>query len=247
VNTLLLAKPDTWQSLKDEFAKIKIPEGTAPNAMGFVKEAMKQNLLFTHLQKLLSKEAHTLLAKLSIYQDPITITGIRIQVMSEADVFLLIQELNNYRLLQQTMDRELDILYYQVPPIIRGFMSDTALTDPEWKEAHKQAGFYYKHRGKYFSRLISDGISGMYHFRKAKEDAAADELAEGVTDNLFGYSQYARVIQILEPVLRREKESVPWWAWNNTGRCARVFGKGDAALSYYSNALEKVENSDSSQ
>jgi tetratricopeptide (TPR) repeat protein len=85
----------------------------------------------------------------------------------------------------------------------------------------------------------------VHHFRYAGEDHLADELAERVTGTLYGYSLYKEVMEIVAPVLQREKSLVPWWAWIRAGMCALVFGRGDDGLAFFLNALEKVENKSS--
>ncbi|MCP4534743.1 MAG: hypothetical protein GY831_26425, partial [Delftia sp.] len=159
-------RPDQWRQKLAEIAGLEVDAEVTGEARSFVLAAMRENLLFADLVGTLSSAARQLLVRMTVYEAPVIMDGLRGQLPDGGNAEALGQELIRRRLLVTTSDRRYGAAMFSVPPIVRALAQELAddESEPELQAAHRAAGFYFRHMGTHVTCLISDDLHAWEHF-----------------------------------------------------------------------------------
>ncbi len=141
-----------------------------------------------------------------------------------------------YALLETPYDAAIELTYFVVPPVVRELIGAEGFDPAEQLELHRAMGTYHRFQGAYFSRVWSDDIEAIYHFRCATEHVAADELSERVCDFYYRISNFAGAKALTEDIIERAEPPAPWWALNRYGMCQQTLGFTSSALDAFKRA-----------
>lgn len=122
---LLLHRPADADELVAALRRIEAPPDTPEAAVEVVLEAMRQNLLLGRLVAELPPLHQTLLFRAAAFRVPVTIDGLLVLAddADEAQVRAAAQDLADRSLLETSEDIDLDLRFYELPPIVRQLLS----------------------------------------------------------------------------------------------------------------------------
>ncbi len=225
------------EELFEALESVEAPSDTPEGAVAVVTEAMRQNLLFKELRAQLTMDQDRLLRAASLYRVPVNSDGFAIIDPDHADSGENRERLLAYALLEEVWDRTVSLPYYHVPPVVRELIGDMGFEAEERKELHLVMGSYHRFQGEYVTRVWSDDLEAIHHFRQAEAHEDADSLAEGVTGNYYRRANFADAAELLADIVGRPVPPPPWWALNRYGQCQHVLGSGTDALDAFERAL----------
>ncbi|MEA3273890.1 MAG: tetratricopeptide repeat protein [Pseudomonadota bacterium] len=235
---LLADKAADAAELIDALAAQQAPPGTPQAATAVVLEAMRQNLLFTHVRAQLTDAQERLLRAATYYRVPVSEDGLRAISQERERLEADLKRLLGYALIEPSHDAALGLDYYQVPPVVRELLGEErAFPDEERKALHAAMGRYHRFQGAQVTRTVGENLEAIHHFREAGDHHAADALAEPLADFLYTRSAFAEARALLAPILERQAPPAPWWALTGYGRCALRLGEPQAALVAFERAL----------
>ncbi|MCP4104814.1 MAG: tetratricopeptide repeat protein [Desulfobacteraceae bacterium] len=235
-NLLAEQKTEAAELLR-ELEKVEVPPNTPDEALETVKEAMRQNILFSALREHLTSEQDRLLRACSLYRIPVAEEG-----LATVDADRENHEGNRGRLLDCALlcvseNLGIGLDYYSVPPVVRSLVGETGFDREEPGLLHEKMGRYHRYHGKEISRNLGDYIEAIYHFRVAEKHQDADELAETVSTFYYSISSFAEANRLAEEIVERDEPPAPWWALTRYGQCQLVLGFPDKALHSFTKAL----------
>jgi tetratricopeptide (TPR) repeat protein len=225
---LLEVRPERWRDKLSEIAAVELPADADGNQADLVLAAMRENLLFSELVDILSPAARTLLRRMSVYDRPVTIHGVRCQLPGGEDAEALRDELVRLRLLVPASDPDLSLPLVAVPPIVASLAEELSRDEELLRAAHRAAGLYHRHMGEHVTRWTSDDLAAIEHLNRAGEPELADEVAIGLSVHLNRRCLYKQVVGLLARVV--ECDDAPWKALNEMGACHRALGDYQRAL-----------------
>ncbi|MCP4351271.1 MAG: tetratricopeptide repeat protein [Desulfobacterales bacterium] len=240
-NLLAEQKTEAAELLR-ELEKVEVPPNTPDEALETVKEAMRQNILFSALREHLTSEQDRLLRACSLYRIPVAEEG-----LATVDADRENHEGNRGRLLDCALlcvseNLGIGLDYYSVPPVVRSLVGETDFDREELGVLHEKMGRYHRYHGKEISRKLGDYTEAIHHFRVAEKHQDADELAETVSTFYYNRSGFAEANRLTEEIVEREEPPAPCWALNLYGRCQLVLGFPEKALHSFTKALSISPN-----
>ena len=238
---LLVGGMERAEPLVAALEVVKAPPGTLEEATEVVLEAMRQNLLFTALRGQLTPEQDRLLRAASLYRVPFTADGL-LAVDNQPELHETSRtRLLEYSLLEMAYEPSLELEYFLAPPVVRELLGGPGFEGKEREGLHEAIGKYHRFQGRYLSRVWSDYLEAIHHFRLAGKHEAADELAEGVTDFYHRIGNLAEAKDLCREIVERPAPAAPWWAWNRYGTCLLPLGSPQEALEAFEQALPLAE------
>jgi tetratricopeptide (TPR) repeat protein len=240
---LLEQKPESEQLLK-KLEQVEAPADTPEKALEVVKDAMRENILFSAVRAQLSPEQDRLLKACTLYRVPVTEDGL---MAVETDVEhhdLRRQRLLDYALLSAMWNPTLDMAYYDVAPVVKSLIGDTGFDGEELKSLHNKMGRYHRFQGKRFSKTWTDDLEAIHHFRLSENHSDADELVENVSGFYYRISNFSEADLLVEEIVERDEPPAPWWALNRYGMCRLVLGFPEKALHSFERALSVCPGKD---
>jgi tetratricopeptide (TPR) repeat protein len=222
--------------LVEALKKVEAPPETPEDAIRVVLDAMRQNLLLSSLREHLTDEQDRLLRSLSLYRVPVNYDGLTAVSSHPEELIGDQQRLSDYALLEGAYAPGLDLEYFSVPPVVKELLKGGGFSTKELTQLHEAMGRYHRFQGRYLSRLWTDNLEAIYHFRIAGDHDSADELAEGVAGFYYRFSNFADANRLTEEIVDRSSPAPPWWALNLYGLCQLVLGSPDNALAAFERA-----------
>ncbi|MDP8287900.1 MAG: tetratricopeptide repeat protein, partial [Candidatus Electryonea clarkiae] len=235
--SLLADKEVESDDLKEALQNIKIPPDTPEGAVKAVLAGMRENLLLSKLRQNLTTEQDRLLRAACLYRVPVNYDGLHLLDIDSTDHDTNRQRLIDYKLILTTYDTRFEMNRFFVPPIARELLKDHGFSPKEFKELNATAGKYHKYQGEHVSRIWSDDIEAIFHFRLAGDHITADELAKSVTYFQYSRSYFKMVNEMCVEIVNRKAPPPPWWALIRYGMCQLTLGNPKKALEAHENAL----------
>jgi tetratricopeptide (TPR) repeat protein len=206
-----------------------------------VIEAMRRDLIFDELVKLLTPPEKLLLQRLCLEQRPLIIDSVKALWDGSDDVETAISHLTGYRLLETAISPELNVPTYRVPSLVVELLARCPLSEEMQRDTHARLGRHWRFLAKEQTHLLNDDLTAFEHFLKAGLQEEADELLSGLSYEFGRRHEFSRVVELLEPFIQRGGEAAPGWALNRLGLSLVALGKSEAALQCYLQAQKQLE------
>ena len=227
----------TGEAVVAELAKLQAPPDTPEAMVEVVREAMRQNLLFAELRRQLTPAQDHLLRAACLPRVPVNTDGLLALESQPEQAEANRERLVAYALLEPVQDREVELDYFLVPPIVKDLLGDGEFSPTERQSLHRAIGHYHRFQGQYLSKRWGDDIEAIYHLRQAGDHEEADALAEDVCNFYYRISNYAAASALAAEIVQRETPPPPWWALNRYGMCQLTLGFPATALTAFEHAL----------
>jgi tetratricopeptide (TPR) repeat protein len=185
------------QKIREALGSLEAFREQSAEMVGAVREQMGQNLLFSRLMALLDRKQQEVLALLSGFRVPVALMALEAQLKGQgqeikkidfelADLKTMLDQMQRLTLIEVSIDRELDEVFYYVTPIVRDMLDvyekDAAVFGLVF--SHQKAGDYYYHCYQKLKGGVTVLEEAFYHYDQAGTDP--DRLQE-VGDRLSSF------------------------------------------------------------
>ncbi|MCH8047856.1 MAG: tetratricopeptide repeat protein [Planctomycetes bacterium] len=234
-------RPEEAQQLLAALDRLEAPPDTPAEAVAVVLEAMRQNLLLDQLMQWLTAGQRALLTSASLYRVAVSEDGL-LAVDDDADHAAENREgLIERSLLEWAFDPELEMTYYEVPPVVRQLLDDIEDRSAEsTRELHARIARYHEFQGRFVTRRWTDDVEAVHHYRAADLHVEADRLAEPLANFYYQTADFEAAAELARPIIRRRAPPPPWWSLSCFGMCQHVLGDLTGALDAHERALAVV-------
>ena len=226
--------PELLQAIEAAEYDEKLEE-LAEHQAEIVIQSMRENLLLDRLLKSLPAEHLELLQFASLARKPVLMDAL-LKFMPKKGCFETARDLIANSLLESGVQSLFGLEYF--------FVSQLVSEGVDWADeekltlCHQVLGEYFAYQGRKVTRLWSDDIEAVHHYHLAGEHENADELAGPVSSFLYGNANYAAVVTLLAPLVKRAHPPAPFSITNNFGLSKHVLGNLEEALLAFESALE---------
>ncbi len=208
----------------------------------YVKVKISSNLLFDELLSMLDDKQRALLYVLSQYRIPVNILALSIQKIdndftSEDVLEENLLYLNDLTLVEISIDRLTNLVYYYTTPIIKELIGKDKIEAMPF--LHKRAGAYYYHIFNNIEYGITELEEAFLHFCKVRDTNVKDmidEIGDMISRYYYDVSMFAKAYYYCFEVYSQLGDYTDNRILNRLGLVLQLFGKIDEALMFYNKA-----------
>jgi len=200
-----------------------------------------QDVYFSKLIERLAPGELRLLRWLYYYQLPVLPKALLMQGAKASDGERLIS-LKNRTLIQLYLDRQAQLAYYYVPPLLKELLRQNRLTEEQPLSFFLKAGQYHYYMYSAVKRGDrAEQVQAFWHFVRAGAKPQVAQLGPELAGFYFGSSLYLEARQVAEAAYGLLGQGSPWDLLNWLGRVNDHFGQMDAALDFYQQGLKQLD------
>ncbi|MCP4131213.1 MAG: tetratricopeptide repeat protein, partial [bacterium] len=229
------------ENMKKVFEDIEALEGGMDTYAAKALAEMAEDLLFDSLWERAAPEEQELAKALFYFEIPVI--DVAFSVLGFEDGFHeRLRRLNELTLVQVFVDRETDLIFYNMTPLVKSLLERSGDVEEMGEEFHEKAGryHYYMFKSVHEGR-VGEGAAAFWQFNKARNGGRLDELGKILSEYYFNRSVYVLSMGICKAVEDISSKKIPWWCGNRIGMVGVRTGQYDMALHYFDSTLEALE------
>ena len=238
-NRLLRENPGKIKNILDSMEAFQ--RGTR-EAVDEVKQDMGQSLLFSRLMALLKPNQQHILELFSYFRVPVRLYALKWQPgyreqPGSVDLTTTLKHLHQLTLLEISLDRELQVLYYYVTPIVKDLLAGCQKEENQFNFSHEKAGIYYYHIFCNIDNSLTPLEESFYHFDQAGNKERIEEIGDRLSRIYYDYSMYGNALFYVRRVYELLGERTGSSILNRMGMIYYLYGDYDRSLEMYKRAL----------
>ena len=203
-------------------------------------QKMADNLIFKDLWAGCGKEAQKLARQMYHYQLPVTEVAFSVQGWKDS-LQPCLQELFRRTLIQVYYDREAELYYFYMPPLVKELTERNQHTRDMPRDLHRRAGNYHLYMFHSVKRGdILEHEAAFWHFVRAGDSGKAEEIANPLASFYYDRAFYRESCAICLSIYELLKQKTPFWCLNRLGLNGLSLGDYDFALPFLEEAKEKL-------
>ncbi len=219
----------------------KLRQSTAETA-GEVKHRMGQNLLFSQLMSLLTPGQQRVLELLSHFRIPVHRIALELQVQNRpgiqpVDFKPVLESLRRLTLIEVTIDREINVFYYYVTPLVKDLLENYTGIDKPYSFSHQQAGIYYYRIYQNIKLDLTVLEEAFYHFYESEGKEKIQELGDILSRFCYESSMYHSAIFYAQQVYNLLGDNTRGVILNRLGLIYQIYGELDRAMEFFKKTL----------
>ncbi len=237
---------DDGNNLKTDFANFesfakeieKAKDQALPEMDSFKK------FIFEKLWQKLDSDEQEIAQILYHFSLPVIDIAFELQGFAEATKTKL-QRLKELTLIQVYWDRETDLIYYFMPPLVKNLLERQTDIENTSEDFHEKAGryHYYMFHGIHAGN-ISDYEAAYHHFCRSANSARINEIGDKLSGFYYDRALFRNSLEIAQTAFDVFGDAAPFWCGNRIGMNLLRFGKYEEALFSFQFALSKAEMGD---
>jgi tetratricopeptide (TPR) repeat protein/GTPase SAR1 family protein len=219
---------------------------------------MSENLIFSQLMNKLDHTQEQVLYVLAHFNVPVQPMALTQQLMHfdqnqpntnkpnilASHINEALKMLHAYTLIEMSQSQENNRVYVYVTPIVKGLIRIDQ-PDSLLKECASELRFSHQVAGQYFYGLyqnqsvdwVSELSEAFDHFYLAKDQDKLNEIGKGLANFYYKSAYFQTALTYCQKVEQTCGEAIDDWFYNVLGLINKMFGKNDAALSYFEKEL----------
>jgi tetratricopeptide (TPR) repeat protein len=159
-----------------------------------------------------------------------------------------LQRLKELTLIQVYWDRETDLIYYFMPPLVKNLLERQTDIEDMPNDFHEKAGRYHYYMFQSIHvEIISEHEAVFRHFCRSGNKDRVDEIGKGLSSFYYDRALFRNSLEIAQSVLGVLSDDAPLWCRYWIGLNFLSFGQYEQALPFFEyvlEALKKLELSD---
>jgi CHAT domain-containing protein len=208
-----------------------------------IREFMGKNLYFDELMSLLDPEETHLLSLLMRFRIPVQAYALMLQLRTgeKAAIEQKLEKLDDLTLVEISMDRELNLVYYYATPLIKDLLESSGLSGDSAAFSHESAGLYHYHISENVEFSLNELEEAFYHFHESKNGEKVNYIGETISNFYYRASLFRNALFYCLKVFEILQEGTNGSIINRTGLIFQLFGDLNNALKYYLQAQKKYK------
>jgi len=204
-------------------------------------QEMAKDLIFDQLWESTNSAERTLAKTLCHLELPVTELAFRLQGY-EGNLYENLARLSELTLLQVYLDRETNLLYYFMPPLVKNLLVRRGVIEKMPPSFHETSGRYHFYMFLAVQRGNTNELAAAFwQFRQAGNQDEINSLGQSLSGFYYGRSMYTNAMEICKAVQEMFGQELPWWCSNRIGMIALSTGQYDLALPYFESALHTLD------
>ncbi len=237
-NQLLRSNPE---KIKNALESLEVFREETREAVAEVKERMGQSLLFSRLMALLEPGQQRILDLLSHFRVPVQrmaldLQGCRQKQQEPIDLPPALEHLHRLTLIEISLNRELDAVYYYVTPIVKDLLADYRKQEQREGFSHEQAGIYYYSVFHNMEKSLTPLEEAFYHYDEAGNRDKVREIGAWLSGIYYGYSMFGSAYFYAGRVYELLGDGAGSRVLNLLGLIYKLYGEYDQALNLFQKA-----------
>ncbi|MGD2091895.1 MAG: tetratricopeptide repeat protein [Candidatus Aminicenantes bacterium] len=238
-NQLLRANPER---IKNALDSLETFQRDSQEAVEEVKQKMGQSLLFSRLMALLEPKQQRILELLSHFRVPVLQHALQMQLEKQenrepVDLPTTLEHLHRLTLMEIALNRELQVVYYYVTPIVKDLLAGYKKEEEEYHFSHEKAGGYYYHYFYNIEESLTPLEEAFYHFDESGSKDKVEEIGDRLSRFYYGYSMFRNAYFYAQRVYELLGEETTPRVLNRLGLIYDLYGDYDHALTLFQKTL----------
>ena len=208
---------------------------------GEVLNQMSENLVFGQLLALLDEPQRRCLGLLAQYRRPVLPLAVEVQEeLPNLDGHL--ERLVALTLLErqrEPLDRDSELVYYYVSPIVRTLLEQTKAALPDF--SHRRAGNYYYHIAENVDHGYDSLEEAYHHYYLAESKEKVSDIGTRLCNFYYGLSLFQMSFFYGQRTEDLVGEQIKVELLTRMGQVFQLYGKLDLALTYFNKVQNKAE------
>jgi tetratricopeptide (TPR) repeat protein/GTPase SAR1 family protein len=238
-NRLLRENPG---KIKNALDSLETFQRDSLEAVEEVKQRMGQSLLFSRLMGLLEPGRRQILELLSNFRVPVLLSALKFQSggggrQGPGDLQAALEHLHRLTLMEISLDREIELVYYYVTPIVKDLLAGYGEEEKGDRFSHEKAGIYYYNYYYNIEESLTPLEEAFYHFDQSGVKDKVEEIGDRLSRFYYGYSLFGNAFFYAKRVYELLGEETKPVILNRLGLICALYGDYEQALNLYQNAL----------
>ncbi|MEK9149126.1 MAG: tetratricopeptide repeat protein, partial [Candidatus Desantisbacteria bacterium] len=230
------------EEMKKALADIKSFEVETERLTSQTLQQMAENLIFDRLWEKTGSKEQELANLLYHFTLPVIETAFHLQSYPTDDLKETLDHLNDLTLIQVYLDRELNLNYYFMPPLVKNLLSRIQAIAKMPAQFHEKAGRYHYYMLSHVQPgNINELDAAFWQFYQAGNKERMDELGQRLSWFYYSRSFYKNSLNVCQAVYEVFGEDMSWWCGNRLGNIFWSTGQYDQALPFYDKALKAFD------
>jgi tetratricopeptide (TPR) repeat protein len=207
-----------------------------------VKQRMGQSLLFSRLMALLDPKQRQILELLSNFRVPVLLYALELQPgdpgqQEPVDLPAALEHLHRLTLMEISLDRELQLIYYYVTPIVKDPLAGYKKEEKGDRFSHEKAGIYYYNYYYNIEESLTPLEEAFYHFDESGIKDKVEEIGDWLSGIYCDYSMFGNAFFYAQRVYELLGEETSPRVLNRLGLIYDLYGDYGQALNLYHHVL----------
>ncbi|MEW6619028.1 MAG: tetratricopeptide repeat protein [bacterium] len=207
-----------------------------------VLQKMAENLIFDRLWEKTCPKEKELANLLYHFSLPVIETAFHLQGYPADALKAPLEHLKDLTLIQVYLDRELSLVYYFMPPLVKNLLKRIKVIEKMPAQFHENAGrYHYYMLSEVQHGNINELEAAFWQFYHARNKERMDEPGDRLAWFYYSRSFYENSLKVCQAVYELFGEDMPWWCGNRMGTIFLSTGQYDQALPFYDKALKAFD------
>lgn len=208
-----------------------------------ISEHLGLNLVFAQLPSLLEPETRLILYLLAQFQLPVQSLALQMQVPEELIPFLhkTLQSLQELALVEVSLDRELNLPYYYVAPLVKDLLKFNDFKDGEVWFSPQKAGLYHYHHSENVVFTLVDLEAAFEYFCTSPDPAKVKELGDRISKIYYDLSLWQKAYYYCRQAYLLLNHDTGNSILSRLGQIFYLDGQYVQALSYFKKVLSDYQ------